>query len=64
MNGNTRVKILEERGYNANPLPREPYESPSLEVGRPRGGGVGSTGGGGRLGGGGGGFPPRLTPLH
>jgi hypothetical protein len=23
MNGNTRVKVLEERGYNTNTLPRE-----------------------------------------
>jgi hypothetical protein len=75
MNGNTRVKILEERGYNTNSLPRELHEIPSLEVGRPRGGGGGSSSGGGRVGGGGssiggglgggGGFPPRLLPpLH
>ena len=25
MNGNTRVKVLEERGYDINSLPREPY---------------------------------------
>jgi hypothetical protein len=37
MQGNTRVKVLEERGYNTNSLPREPLETPSLEVGRPEG---------------------------
>jgi hypothetical protein len=25
MDGNTRVKVLEERGYNVHDLPREPY---------------------------------------
>ena len=25
MDGNTRVKVLEERGYNVDDLPREPY---------------------------------------
>jgi hypothetical protein len=25
MDGNTRVKVLEERGYDVNELPREPY---------------------------------------
>jgi hypothetical protein len=25
MNGNTRIKVLEERGYDVNSLPREPY---------------------------------------
>ena len=27
MQGNTRVKVLEERGYNVNELPRTPFES-------------------------------------
>ena len=25
MDGNTRAKVLEERGYDVNGLPREPY---------------------------------------
>ena len=25
MDGNTRVKVLQERGYDVNELPREPY---------------------------------------
>ncbi len=42
MNGNTRVKILGERGYDVHSLPRQPYRSHSL-------GGRGGGGGGGGL---------------
>jgi len=64
MNGNTRLKALEERGVDGNRLPREILPAPSLEsAGRsPRGGGAGGGGGGG---GGVGGpkLPRRKNPL-
>ena len=59
MDGNTRTKVLEERGYDIESLRREP---------RPPAGGRGPRGGGGLLGGGGGGGfgggggAPRLLP--
>jgi hypothetical protein len=30
MQGNTRVKVLEERGYGVDDLPRAPYHSQSF----------------------------------
>jgi hypothetical protein len=45
--GNTRIKVLQERGYDLNSLPRELHSSqPS---GRAGGGGAGSVSGGGRM---------------
>jgi hypothetical protein len=45
MNGNTRAKALEERGFDINSLPRVPYVSPPPDQGGS--GGSGGTGGGG-----------------
>ena len=47
--GNTRTRVLEERGYDVNSLPRTPH--PDLKTGPRRSGGRG---------GGGGGPPPRF----
>jgi hypothetical protein len=55
--GNTRIKVLQERGYDVNSLPRESHSDSPLPRLGPRGG----RGGGGGLPGGGGGFP-RLWP--
>jgi hypothetical protein len=55
MNGNTRLKILQERGYDINSLPREVYRPSFINPGRPGGGGGAPGGGGGRS-------PLRLWP--
>gem|GEM_PF-1250735 len=58
VDGNTRTKVLEERGYDIGSLRREPH--PPAGGRGPRGGG-GLLGGGGGFGGGAGG-PGRLLP--
>ncbi|MFM9939542.1 MAG: hypothetical protein ACKVP7_08610 [Hyphomicrobiaceae bacterium] len=48
MQGNTRIKVLQERGFDIDKLPRDPHPSSVPQPGsRPRGGGSGGTGGGG-----------------
>jgi hypothetical protein len=56
VDGNTRIKVLQERGYDVNSLEREVYRPLPLGRGGPRGGG------GGGFPSGGGGLPPLSLP--